>query len=62
MKLKLFSTVLCAALVLGTVAAFSQANEDEIVTAQKKYPLAALAGVDSHAIERHPLANYSLAQ
>src|SRR6201992_1988654 len=43
-----------AALALGTVAAFSQANEDDVAAAQAKYPLAAKAGEDSHAIDKAP--------
>src|ERR1700710_460524 len=54
MKRMLFSAALIAAVGLGTVAAFSQANEDEVATAMKKYPLAASAGVDSHAIDHAP--------
>jgi 2-keto-3-deoxy-L-rhamnonate aldolase RhmA len=54
MKRMLFSAALVAAVGLGTVAAFSQANEDEVATAMKKYPLAAAAGVDSHAIDKAP--------
>jgi 2-keto-3-deoxy-L-rhamnonate aldolase RhmA len=54
MKRMLFSAALIAAVGLGTVAAFSQANEDEVATAMKKYPLAAAAGVDSHAIDKAP--------
>jgi 2-keto-3-deoxy-L-rhamnonate aldolase RhmA len=54
MKRMLFSAALIAAVGLGTVAAFSQANEDEVATAMKKYPLAAPAGVDSHAIDKAP--------
>jgi 2-keto-3-deoxy-L-rhamnonate aldolase RhmA len=54
MKRMLFSAALVAAVGLGTVAAFSQANEDEVATAMKKYPLAAAAGVDSKAIDKAP--------
>ena len=54
MKRMLFSAALVAAVGLGTVAAFSQANEDEVAVAMKKYPLAAAAGVDSHAIDKAP--------
>src|ERR1700761_5912895 len=43
-----------AALALGTVAAFSQANEDDVAAAMAKYPLAAKAGEDSHAIDKAP--------
>jgi 2-keto-3-deoxy-L-rhamnonate aldolase RhmA len=39
---------------LGAVSAFGQANEDEVATAMKKYPLAAKAGEDSHAIDKAP--------
>jgi 2-keto-3-deoxy-L-rhamnonate aldolase RhmA/uncharacterized membrane protein len=54
MKRFLFSAALVAAVGLGTVAAFSQANEDEVAARQAKYPLAAKAGEDSHAIDKAP--------
>jgi 2-keto-3-deoxy-L-rhamnonate aldolase RhmA len=54
MKWDLFSIALCGSIAIGTAAAFSQANEDNVAIAQKKYPLAAPAGVDSHAIDRAP--------
>jgi 2-keto-3-deoxy-L-rhamnonate aldolase RhmA len=62
MRRLLFSTAFVAAVGLGTCyfgveAAFSQANqanEDNVAAAQSKYPLAAPAGVDSHALEHAP--------
>ncbi|HEX4027558.1 MAG TPA: aldolase/citrate lyase family protein [Rhizomicrobium sp.] len=62
MKRLLFSAALVAAVGFGTYglnvgAAFgqaNQANEDNVATAQSKYPLAAPAGVDSHALEHAP--------
>jgi 2-keto-3-deoxy-L-rhamnonate aldolase RhmA len=54
MKRMLFSAAMLAAVGFGAVAAFGQANEDEVATAMKKYPLAAQAGVDSHAIDKAP--------
>ena len=42
------------AVALGTVAAFSQATEDDVAAAQAKYPLAAKAGQDSHAFDQAP--------
>ena len=54
MKWNLFSATLCAAMTLGTAAALSQANEDSVATAQKKYPLAGPAGVDNNAIDVAP--------
>ncbi len=54
MKRMLFSAALATVVGLGTVAAFSQANEDEVAVAMKKYPQAAAAGVDSHAIDKAP--------
>jgi 2-keto-3-deoxy-L-rhamnonate aldolase RhmA/uncharacterized membrane protein len=54
MTSRLFSAALCAAMALGTAAAFAQANEDDVASAQSKYPLAAAAGVDSHAIDHAP--------
>ena len=41
MKRLLFSAALVAAVSFGTVAAFSQANEDDVAARQAKYPLAA---------------------
>src|SRR5258707_14863702 len=59
MKRILFSAAFVAAVGLGTTylatgAAFSQANEDEVAARQAKYPLAAKAGEDSHAIDKAP--------
>ena len=54
MKRMLFSAALVAAVGLGTVAAFSQAGEDDVAARQAKYPLAAKAGEDSHAIDKAP--------
>jgi uncharacterized membrane protein len=54
MKRMLFSAALVAAVGLGTVAAFSQANEDDVAARQAKYPLAAKAGEDSHAFDKAP--------
>src|ERR1700742_2359994 len=54
MKRLMFSAALIAAVSLGTVAAFSQANEDDVAARQAKYPLAAKAGEDSHAIDKAP--------
>jgi 2-keto-3-deoxy-L-rhamnonate aldolase RhmA len=42
------------AFYLGTGAALSQANEDDVAARQNKYPLAAAKGVDSHAIDKAP--------
>jgi 2-keto-3-deoxy-L-rhamnonate aldolase RhmA len=54
MKLTPTSALLSAALVFGlAAAAFGQANEDTVATGGR-FPLAAPAGVDSHAIERAP--------
>ena len=39
---------------VGLNAAFGQANEDEVATRMSKYPLAAKAGEDSHAIDKAP--------
>src|SRR5207302_7995885 len=39
---------------IGLSAAFGQANEDEVATRMAKYPLAAKAGEDSHAIDKAP--------
>jgi 2-keto-3-deoxy-L-rhamnonate aldolase RhmA len=57
MKRFLFSAALIAAvgagaLYLGSGQAFSQANEDDVAARQAKYPLAAKAGEDSHAIDK----------
>jgi hypothetical protein len=52
MKRMLFSAAIAGVLGLGAIAAFGQANEDDVATAMKKYPLAAPAGVDSHAIDK----------
>lgn len=54
MKRIVFPAVAAAVLALGAVAAFGQATEDEVATAMKKYPMAAPAGVDSHAIDKAP--------
>ena len=54
MKRLLFSAALVAAVGLGTVAAFAQANEDDVAARQAKYPLAAKAGEDSHAFDKAP--------
>lgn len=54
MRKLLFTVSLGAVLCAGTLAAFSQATEDEVAKAQKEYPLAAPAGVDSHALEKAP--------
>src|SRR6195952_5881873 len=54
MKRLLFSAALVAAVSFATVAAFSQANEDDVAARQAKYPLAAKAGEDSHAIDKAP--------
>jgi 2-keto-3-deoxy-L-rhamnonate aldolase RhmA len=59
MKRFLFSAALIAAvgagaLYLGSGKAFSQANEDDVAARQAKYPLAAKAGEDSHAIDKAP--------
>ena len=59
MKRLLFSAALVAAVGFGTYglevgAAFGQANEDNVASAQSKYPLAAKAGEDSHAMTRRP--------
>jgi len=59
MKNLLLSAALVAAAGLGIYglevgAAFGQANEDSVASAQSKYPLAAKAGEDSHAIDRAP--------
>ena len=54
MKRLFISAAVTAALGLGAsyvglTAAFGQANEDDVASRQAKYPLAAKAGVDSHA-------------
>jgi len=54
MKRLFLSTVMIAAVGLGAVAAFGQAGEDDVAARQAKYPLAAKAGEDSHAIDRAP--------
>src|SRR5437660_6650641 len=54
MKRLFFSAALIAAVGFGTVAAFSQANEDEVAARMAKYPLAAKPGEDSHAIDKAP--------
>src|ERR1700710_84684 len=54
MKRLMYSAAIAAVVGLGTVAAFSQANEDEVAARQAKYPLAAKAGEDSHAIDQAP--------
>ena len=59
MKRLFISAAVTAALGLagayvGLNAAFGQANEDEVATRMSKYPLAAKAGEDSHAIDRAP--------
>ena len=57
MKRLLFSAAFVAAVGLGTVAAFSQlsrSNEDDVAARQSKFPLAAKAGEDSHAIDKAP--------
>jgi 2-keto-3-deoxy-L-rhamnonate aldolase RhmA len=43
-----------AASYVGLSAAFGQANEDDVATRMSKYPLAAKAGEDSHAIDKAP--------
>jgi len=54
MKRLFFSAAFVAAVGLGTVAAFSQANEDDVAARMAKYPLAAKAGEDTHAIDKAP--------
>jgi len=54
MRKLLFWASLSAALCMGTVAAFSQATEDDVAKAMKEYPLAAPAGKDSGAIDKAP--------
>ena len=51
MRKLLFSVSLGTALAMGCVAAFAQANEDEVAAAMKHYPLAAKAGEDSGAMK-----------
>ncbi len=52
MKRLLFSAAFIAAAGFGIGAAFSQANEDDVAARQARYPLAAKAGEDSHAIDK----------
>ena len=59
MKRLFISAAVTAALGLGAsyvgfTAAFGQANEDDVASRQAKYPLAAKAGEDSHAIDKAP--------
>src|SRR5205085_9246048 len=54
MKRLMFSAAMVAAVGLGAVAAFGQANEDDVAARMAKYPLAAKAGEDSHAIDKAP--------
>jgi 2-keto-3-deoxy-L-rhamnonate aldolase RhmA len=55
MKFTPISALLTAALTIGLgVAAFGQANEDEVATSMAHYPLAAKKGEDSKAIEKAP--------
>jgi 2-keto-3-deoxy-L-rhamnonate aldolase RhmA len=54
MRTLLLSISLGAALTMSSLAVFAQANEDEVAAAQKRYPLAAPAGEDSHAIDKAP--------
>ena len=59
MKRLFISAVATAALGLaasyvGLTAAYGQANEDDVATRMSKYPLAAKAGEDSHAIDKAP--------
>jgi 2-keto-3-deoxy-L-rhamnonate aldolase RhmA len=54
MRTLLFPVSLGVVLTLGSLAAFAQANEDEVAAALKRYPLAAPAGEDSHAIDKAP--------
>ena len=54
MKRLMFSAALVAAVGFGAVAAFGQANEDDVAARQAKYPLAAKAGEDSHALTMAP--------
>lgn len=53
MKTTLLSAGLAVGVCLGAIAAFGQANEDNVATAGQ-FPLAAKAGVDSHAIDVAP--------
>jgi 2-keto-3-deoxy-L-rhamnonate aldolase RhmA len=50
----LLAAVAAGGLYLGSGAAFSQANEDDVAARQAKYPLAAKPGEDSHAIDKAP--------
>jgi 2-keto-3-deoxy-L-rhamnonate aldolase RhmA len=53
MRLTQTLALLSTALAMGfAVAAFGQATEDQVAKSQGKYPLAAPAGVDSHAIDK----------
>lgn len=52
MKRLMFTAAILAAAGLGAVGAFGQANEDDVAARMAKYPLAAKAGEDSHAIDR----------
>ncbi len=52
MRKLLFSVSLGTVLCMGTLAAFAQATEDDVARAQREYPQAAPAGVDSHAIDK----------
>ena len=55
MKFTPISALLTAALTIGLgVAAFGQANEDEVAASMAHYPLAAKKGEDSKAIEKAP--------
>jgi len=54
MKSILFSLAFCGALTFAAGSAFGQVNEDEVAKSQSKYPLAAPAGVDSHALDKAP--------
>jgi 2-keto-3-deoxy-L-rhamnonate aldolase RhmA len=52
MKRLMFSAAIIAAVGFGAVAAFGQAGEDDVAARMAKYPLAAKAGEDSHAIDK----------
>src|SRR4051812_23785800 len=54
MKRLMYSAAIAALVGLGAVAAFGQANEDDVAARQAKYPLAAKTGEDSHAIDKAP--------
>ncbi len=54
MRTLLLSGSLGVVLAMSSLAVFGQANEDEVATAMKRYPLAAHAGEDSHAIDKAP--------